>query len=137
MIQKLLLAGALTAAAVTGFACGGDDDANDDPRAAQVGAVSENATYAYADDGAAGLYDYLATDVTDKCTVEQVQADIKDEPAATGWRQTRDFKFDGDIATATVIVITAGGDADQEWSFVKEGDSWRITSVPGLEDCAG
>ncbi len=136
MIRVFALALATSAAAALAIACGGDE-ATDDPRASKIGAISENATYAYAEAGADGLYDYLAASVTGKCTAEEVQQDLDGQPVPTGWRQVKDIEFGSATATATVIVITADGDVEQEWSFAEEGDSWRITSIPGLEDCAG
>jgi hypothetical protein len=135
-LNKIVLLSALACALLVA-ACGDDDDDSDDPRIGQVGALSENATYAYADAGPAGLYDYMSTAVTQQCTAENFEADMEGEPVPTGWRQTKNFEFGtDDTATATVILITDEGDVEQEWTFVLEGESWRISDLPGLEDCA-
>jgi hypothetical protein len=115
-------------------ACGDDDDT--DPRVGQIGGVSELATYAYTDAGAEGLYDYLSANVTDVCTKEQVTAALVSHEKPTGWQQVKDVKFQGeDAATATVILIFSSERQEEEWTFVREGTSWRIDSVPGLETC--
>jgi len=135
-MKRLTLALLFATAAVIG-ACGDDDDSEDDPAIGQVGSVSENATYAFAEDGPDGLYDYLAEPLTAACTKEQLADALDGEPIPTGWRQTKDIEISGDgTATATVIVITEDGDIEQEWLFGLEGESWRITSVPGIEECA-
>lgn len=135
-MRRLTFALLIATAAVVA-ACGDDDDSEDDPAVGQVGAVSENATYAFAEDGPDGLYDYLAEPVTAACTKEQLASALDGEPIPTGWRQTKDIEISDDgTATATVIVITEDGDIEQGWSFTQEGESWRITSVPGIEECA-
>ncbi len=115
-------------------ACGDDDDA--DPRVGQIGGVSELATYAYTGAGAEGLYDYLSEGVTDACTKEQVTEALAEHEQPTGWQQIKDVAFqDEDTATATVILIYRSERVDEEWTFVREGTSWRIVHVPGLESC--
>ena len=133
--MRTLLLSAIVAAMVTVAACGDDDDSGGDQSASQIGSLSENATYAYIDDGGAGLYDYLAISVTDQCTKNQVNSAFQGGPNITGWRQIKDIELTGNDATATVIVIVDGEDEDQPWTFAREGDSWRITSLPGLEEC--
>jgi hypothetical protein len=129
-------AAALALIAVTA-ACGDDDDDDGaDPRVGQVGAVSENATYAWAQDGAAGLYDYLASSVTDVCTAEQVEIALAGHDEPTDWQQVNDVEFPADdSATATVNLIYGSERREEQWSFVQDGESWRISNVPGLEDC--
>jgi hypothetical protein len=126
---------AITLAAV---GCSDDDDSGSDgdASAGQIGSLSENATYAWIEDGPAGLYDYLSEEVTTQCTQEQVEKALAaTTPEVTGWRQIDDIEQAGNEATATVIVIVEGEDTEQPWEFVREGDSWRISSVPGLEEC--
>jgi hypothetical protein len=119
-------------------ACGDDDDDSGDPEVGRVGSVSENAAVAYGEAGAEGLYDYLAADVIAACTVDQVADALSDEAAVTGWRNTSNIKLDGaDKASARVIMVTANGDEEQDWTFVLENDSWRVSSIPGLEECTG
>lgn len=138
MMRKTLLL--LTAIAVAGAvaACGDDDDDQvSDQNAAQIGSLSENATYAIIDDGGAGLYDYLAEPVTSQCTEDQVAEAFEGGPTVTGWKQITDIELAGNEATATVIVLIDGEEDEQPWEFVREGDSWRISALPGLEDCTG
>jgi len=124
-------------------ACGGDGDSSDgtgDPRISQIGGVAELATYAYAATRGEGLLDYVAANIAENCTKEDIKRALAEEPVPTGFRTIKNVKFDGaDRATALVVVITADGDVEQEWSFVREGDdSWRIVEIPSLsaEDCA-
>ncbi len=125
----VLIAGGLLLAA----ACGDDDGA--DPRVAQIGGVSELATYAYTDAGAEGLYDYLSADVTTACTKAQVTAALTEHEQPTGWQQIKDVSFqDADNATGTVILIYGSERQEEEWLFVREGMSWRIDWVAGLEN---
>lgn len=133
----------LVAALVALAACGDDDDSaadKGDPRISQIGGVAELATYAYAATKGEGLLDYVSSGIADKCTAVQIKEALADEPVPTGFRTIKDVKFDGeDAATATVVIITADGDKEVQWSFVREGeDSWRITEIPGLseKDCS-
>ncbi len=129
---------ALVLTIATISACGGDDDSSGDERVGKIGGVAELATYAYASAGTDGLYDYLAPVVTEKCTKAQLADDLGAEPAPSGFRGMEDVKFDGDQATATVIQIFRDHDENVEWTFVETDDgSWRISGLPGLEDCAG
>jgi hypothetical protein len=126
-------------------ACGDDDDSppagTGDPRISQIGGVAEAATYAYAATFGEGLLDYLAANIAANCTKEDIKRALAEEPVPTGFKTIKDVTFDGDDrATATVVVITADGEREQEWSFIREGDdSWRIVEIPSLseEDCAG
>ena len=137
----LILAAAATLLALA--ACGDDDDSSDgtgDPRISQIGGVAELATYAYAATRGEGLLDYLAANIAENCTKEDIKRALTEEPVPTGFKTIKDVVFDGDDrATATVVVITAAGDREAEWSFIREGDdSWRIVEIPSLsgEDCA-
>ena len=115
-------------------ACGDGDDP--DPRVGRIGGVSELATYAYTGAGAEGLYDYLSRGVTDVCTKEQVTEALAEHEQPIGWGQIKDVTFQSeDTATATVILIYRSDRQEEEWTFVREGTSWRIDNVPGLESC--
>ncbi len=128
-VPALIAAGLLLAAA-----CGDGDDP--DPEVARIGGVSELATYAFTDAGADGLYDYLSSDVTGACTKEQVAAALAEREQPTGWQQIKDVEFQGeDKATGTVILIYRSERQEEEWTFVREGTSWRIDAVPGLDGC--
>ncbi len=117
---------------VTACSGGGDPD----QRVGQIGGVSELATYAYTDAGAEGLYDYLSEDVTHACTKEQVTEALAEHEQPTGWQQIKDVKFQSvDTATATVILTYNDERQEERWTFVREGTSWRIDIIPGLESC--
>lgn len=125
-------------------ACGDDDDSppaeTGDARISQIGGIAEAATHAYAATLGEGLLDYVAANIAVNCTKEDVKRALAEEPVPTGFKTIKDVKFDGDDrATATVVVITADGEREQEWSFIREGDdSWRIVETPLLseEDCS-
>ena len=143
-MKKLLLICAVAATVLAAVACGDDDDdtadGDGDPRISQIGGVAELATYAYAATRGEGLLDYLAANIAANCTKEDIKRALAEEPVPTGFKTVKDVSFDGDDrATATVVVVTADGDSEQEWSFIREGDdSWRIVEIPSLseEDCA-
>jgi hypothetical protein len=137
MRKVLLLLAAMAALGASAACGGGDDDDVSDQDAAQIGSLSENATYAIIDEGGAGLYDYLAESVTNQCTEEQVAEAFDSSPNVTGWKQITDIELTSNEATATVIVLIDGEEEDQPWEFVRAGDSWRISALPGLEDCTG
>ena len=143
--MKLLTTACLLVAVLAlAGACGGDDEDSSpgetgDPRISQIGGVAELATFAYASTGGEGLLDYLAEQIAENCTKEDIKRALADEPVPTGFKTIKDVKFDGDDrATATVVLITSDGDKEVEWSFIREGDSWRIVEIPSLseEDCA-
>ena len=124
MISGLLLAAA----------CSGGEDP--DPRLGQIGGVSELATYAYSGAGTEGLYDYLSADVISACTKEQVAEALAEHQQPSGWQQIKDITFENeDTATATVILFYSDEREDEVWTFVREGTSWRIDTIPGLESC--
>jgi hypothetical protein len=143
-MKKLLLICAVAATVLAMVACGDDDDDDStdggDPRISQIGGVAEAATHAYAATLGEGLLDYVAANIAANCTKEDIKRALAEEPVPTGFKTIKDVSFDGDDkATATVVVITADGDVEQEWSFIREGDeSWRIVEIPSLseEDCA-
>ena len=127
-------------AAIFAVACGNDEDA-DDKRRGQVGSVSESATYAWIDAGAEGLYDYLSSFMRAECTLLDVEVRLVERVQPTDWRQIKDFEFQAptlnpETATATVILASDEGNLEETWSFVLEGESWRISNMPGLEECA-
>jgi hypothetical protein len=119
-------------------ACGDDDDGDaNDERLDQLGSTAEAATYAYAADGAAGLYDYVAQTVKDVCTIEQFEADLESADVPTSFRGMDGATFDGDSADATLIQIFDTEDRTVVWTFVDEGDNtWRVTTVPEQDECA-
>ncbi len=54
----------------------------------------------------------------------------------TGWKKIKDITFaDDDTASATVVLTYDDERQDEEWTFVREGASWRIDIIPGLESC--
>lgn len=119
--------------------CGDDDDGGGAENAAvdQLGSTAEAATYAYAEDGAAGLYDYVAQSVKDTCSVDEFEADLAGSEEPTSFRGMEDAEFDGDTATATVVQIFDTEDRDVVWVFVDEGENrWRITGVPDMDECS-
>ena len=123
--------------------CGGGDDnaaASDtgDQRIKQIEGLVGLATNAYAATNGEGLLDYLSSDMAKTCTKEDVTRALEEQVVPTGVRAVKDVKFDGDSgATATVVLKTRDGDQNAVWSFVREGDSWRIVAMPSLtkEDC--
>jgi hypothetical protein len=135
MARLLLFAGAAIA---VGAGCGGDDSSGD-LRMSQIGGTAELAVYAYAAAGPSGLADYLARPLVEACSNEELEELLAGDPAPTGFRQLRDFRFEGDgRASVTVIFPTEEGDWESRWTFVREGaESWRIIEMPGLteEEC--
>ncbi len=143
-LKKALLICVTATAVLAAVACGDDDDdapaETGDARISMIGGVAELATHAYAATRGEGLLDYLAANIAENCTKEDIKRALAEEPVPTGFKTIKDVKFDGDDrATATVVVLTAAGDREAEWSFIREGDdSWRIVEIPSLseEDCA-
>ncbi|HSP56000.1 MAG TPA: hypothetical protein VLS25_10480 [Dehalococcoidia bacterium] len=123
--------------------CGGGDDNSapsdsSDQRIKQIEGLAGLATNAYAATNGEGLLDYLASDMAKACTKEDIMRALAGQTVPTGVQALKDVKFDGeDKASATVVLKTREGDRDAVWSFVREGDSWRIISMPSLtkEDC--
>ena len=111
----------------------------EDERARQVSGVAELAANAYAAAGAAGLYDYLAPEVVANCSKERLATALASQPVPEGFVRTSSVNFDGDSARAKVIQRVQDGsgtkEVEVEWTFVSNGDSWRLTHVPGLEGC--
>ena len=74
--------------------------------------------------------------MTTACTKAQVTAALTEHEQPTGWQQIKDVSFqDADNATGTVILIYGSERQEEEWLFVREGTSWRIDWVAGLENC--
>ena len=142
MTLRLVLPLAL-ALGLFAFACGGDS-IPDDPRVGQIGFVAEEATYAYARDGAAGLYPYLAQDMRDRCPQGRFAEALGGQEQPTGFLGLKKVEFQGEQATVTVILIVKDHDQDVEWVFVPNpggpgaaGYSWYLSRVPGIEGCGG
>jgi hypothetical protein len=115
---------------------GGGEDVSEDERVRQINGVAELATNAYAAAGPEGLFDYLAKDVAERCPKEQLAAALGDEQTPEGFRGVSDAQIDGDEARAQVMHLFGDEERAAEWHFVLEDEeSWRITSVPGLEEC--
>lgn len=133
----VLAAVALGPAAVA--ACGGGFDLPEDERARQVTGVAELAANAYAAAGAEGLYDYLAPDVVAVCSLQSLSEALAGQPVPEGYVRTEKVEFDGEGARALVVQrVRDEGDvkeAEVEWTFVEVDDSWRLSHVPGLEEC--
>jgi hypothetical protein len=136
-----LLACLLMAAALT-VGCGGDDTSNNSSAApldklAQISGVTELAADAWAAAGPAGLYDYLDDSVTAHCTKEQLEATLKDQELPTAFQGVDSVVFQGADAHATLNLVFPNDHRKVEWVLAPVGNSWRLTSVPGLEKCAG
>lgn len=119
-------------------ACGsGDAGPPDDERTRQIAGVSELATNAYASVGPEGLYDYLAPQITERCSKEALVEALKDQPMPDGFRRVAGVEFDGDDARARVVQIFADGERESEWIFVSlSAGVWRLVNLPSLERCA-
>lgn len=127
---------ALLVASLAFVACGDDDD-DANPNVGLIGGVSESATYAWVSDGTMALYDYLAADVTNACTPAEVTQALADHQQPQDWQQIKDVEISDGAATATVILVYENDRVDEDWGFAKEGESWRISHIPGLESCEG
>lgn len=128
---------ALAALVIAAAACGGSDG-QDDERVKQIGGVAELATYAYAGAGTDGLYDYLAPQVTQRCSKEQFGQELSAQPQPTGFRGLDRVEFQDGRARASLTLIFRDHDQKVEWTFVQTADgSWRIVDLPGLKECAG
>lgn len=131
----------LTLIAGLGAACGDDNDNADegsDERISQLAGLAAAATYAYAATDGEGILDYVAANIAENCTKEEVIKALAGQPVPTGFKAVKGARFDDDRATATVVVITRDGEEEQEWRFIREGsESWRIEQLASLsvEDC--
>jgi hypothetical protein len=109
----------------------------EDERIRQITGVAELATNAYSAAGPVGLHDYLAKDLAEECSAEDLSQALDGQPVPEGFRGVSDVQFDGDKATATLTQLFVEEERDVVWSFVLEDDTnWRLTDVPGLEGCA-
>jgi len=138
---KIGVAVALASSAAFVAACGGGDDVPEDERARQVSGIAELAAGAYAAAGADGLYDYLSPEVVANCSKQGLATALAGQPVPEGFVRTSSVAFDGDNARAKIVqrVQDNGGikEVEVEWTFVSVDDSWRLTHVPGLEECTG
>ena len=124
------------AAALLIAACSDDtDDDLEDPRRGRVGGVAELAVGAYASAGPEALADYMSQDALGQCSVEELVEALADETAPTGFRQLKGVDFDGETAEAVIIISTREGERDVVWTYVEEDGNWRISDMPGLENC--
>lgn len=118
-------------------ACGGGGG-QEDVRAKAVRGVAELATYAYAGSGPEGLYDYMAPQITERCSRAQFSQDLSEEQQPRGFRGITQVKFEDGSAVAAMVLIYEDGDKKVDWTFVQTQDgSWRIVSLPGLKECGG
>jgi hypothetical protein len=139
----LLAAAPLLVAALALGGCGdGDDDDDDDDeiyqRVGRIAGTAELATYAYAASGAEGLYDYMADSVTERCTLEEVEAQLAAEDRPVNFGGFDGAHIDGETARVQLVLVYDDGDREVEWTFIEtQGEFWRIIDVPGLGECAG
>ena len=107
-----------------------------DVRVAQISGLAGLATNAFASAGAQGLYDYVALQVTRRCTAEQLAAAMADQELPSGFLGVENVSFKGDGAHAIVKLKFDGDEREAEWVLVPEpGATWRILNMPGLEEC--
>lgn len=139
--MKWILAGCLVALVGALVACGDDDETadSDDERVSQIAGIAAAATYAYAATEGEGLLDYLPAEMAEKCTTDDIDRALADDPVPTGFKAVKDVEFDGDRATAIVVIMLEDGEEEQRWTFTREGDSWRVVELPSFseEDCGG
>ena len=135
-MRRALLAGLLTFPLLAA-ACGDDEDAADadDPRRDEIGGVAAAAIGAYASVGPEALADYMSEGALQRCPKEQLQVALVEEPLPTGFKQLNGVNFDGDTARATITISTKDGDRDIDWTYVEQDGNWRISDMPGLENC--
>jgi hypothetical protein len=126
---------ALAVALPVAAACGEDQD----PRVKLIRTVSENAVYAWEAAGTDGLYDYLASSVAANCSREQLRQAFAARSTPRAWRAIKDVEFpEENRAKAVVVVAQDWGDELQAWEFVEESPGvWRVSSLPGIEECGG
>ncbi len=119
-------------------ACG-DGSGSDDARILEVGSVAEEAVYAYAGDGPAGLYAFLAPQIQAICSRDAFEQALAGRDQPTGFRALKGVKFEGEEARATVILIVRDHDEEVEWVFVPNPEgvdpTWFLAVVPGLQEC--
>jgi hypothetical protein len=132
---RAILVTLVALAAVAYVGCDDGDDTLDDPRRGEIGGVAELAIGAYASVGPEALADYMSQEALAACPQERLEDALADHPVPTGFRQLRKVEFDGDSATATIIISSRDGEQDIVWQYVDEDGSWRISDMPGLENC--
>ena len=133
--MKTLVATLAVVAALTWAGCDDSDDTLEDPRRGEIGGVAELAIGAYASVGPQALADYMSQEALTACPEEQLEDALADQPVPTGFRQLRKVEFEGDSASATIIISTRDGEKDIVWQYVDEDGNWRISDMPGLENC--
>lgn len=134
-VVRFGLAAALLPVAL-GIACNDEQEVPEDERVRQIAGVAELATNAYSAAGPEGLYDYLAKDVADECSKEDLSNALDAEPVPDGFRRVSNVQFDGSKARATVTQLFVEEERQVDWSFVLEDETnWRLTDVPGLKGC--
>jgi hypothetical protein len=134
---RLALAPAALLPLALAIVCSDEPNVPEDERVRQIAGVAELATNAYSAAGPEGLYDYLAKDVADECSKEDLSKALDAEPVPDGFRRVGNVQFDGRKAHATVTLLFVEEERQVEWSFVLEDEtSWRLTDVPGLKECA-
>lgn len=131
-----MLAAATVAPAFVAGCGGGGSDLSEDERVNQINGIAELATNAYAAAGPEGLYDYLAQEITSVCSQPGLARALSGRPVPDGFVGTSEVEFEGDTARAKVVQRLGEEESEAEWSFVSVDDSWRITHLPGLEECA-
>ena len=135
--MRLSLAPAALLPLALAIACSDEPNVPEDERVRQVEGVAQLASNAYSAAGPEGLYDYLAKDVAAECSKEDLSKALEAEPVPDGFRRVSDVQFDGGKARATVTQLFVEEERQVEWSFVLEDETnWRLTDVPGLEECA-
>lgn len=118
-------------------ACSDEPEVPEDERVRQIEGVAELATNAYSAVGPEGLYDYLGKDVAAECSAEDLSQALDSQPVPEGFRGVSSVEFDGKEARATITQLFMEEERQVEWSFVLEDETnWRLTDVPGLEECA-
>lgn len=55
------------------------------------------------------------------------------DPSA--WTGTQGIHIDGEEAEAMVGLTIDGREYDEEWTFVREGASWKVNILPSLGVC--
>ena len=118
-------------------ACGDNDDASDadDPRREEIRGVAALAVGAYASVGPEALADYMSQGALLRCPKEQLQMALADQPVPTGFKQLKSVDFSGDMVSATITISTEDGEQHIKWTYVEEDQAWRISDMPGLENC--
>lgn len=135
MTGRLLMTTAVLSIAALAISCGDDDDAGN-PDEQQIISVSQNAVYAWIDAGADGLDDYLSDSAIVTCPPASLQESLDDYGTPGNWIETRDIEFEGDSdATATVVIDANDDEKPEQWTFVREDNSWRIATIAGVIPC--